>query len=340
MPESRKVLQSVPRPSPGRGPMVGWSRERLRTTPFLDEVFARLVHLGSALRPSRVPLHRSEGLRPVFILGAGRSGNTLLRRILTAGGEIHIPPETYVLGTVVSLFRRAQHLGWGQQVRLALAQFEFHPEFEDFGIHLGDLVGELSSVPPNRRSLAVLLDGVYRFHARALRTEAPRWGDKTPLNVYSIDRIRAVFPDAQFVHLVRDGVDVVASYLRAGLSGSVQQAAERWQSSLAAAEAFQRRHPERWIEVRYEALVKDPANETRRVADFVGLSFSPSMVDELSHIDRLGDVSIRPYHGEVHKPVHLNSVGAGRRESTAEDLQTMQKLIGPTLRRWGYPPAV
>jgi LPS sulfotransferase NodH len=340
MSEGRRALQAVSRPSPRKGPVVAWGRGILRSRPSLDEIFSRLIYLGAAMRPGRVPLHRSEGLRPVFILGAGRSGNTLLRRILAAGGEIHIPPETYVLGTVISLFRRTQHLGWGQQVRLTLAQFEFHPEFEDFGVHLSELAGRLSELSPKRRSLAAMLDGLYRFHAEAMRSSASRWGDKTPLNVYSLDRIRAVFPDALFVHMVRDGVDVVASYLRADLTNNVEAAAERWRSSLRAAEAFQIRHPQTWLEVRYEALVSDPENEARRVADFVGLRFSAEMVDELSHLSQLGDVSIRPYHEGVHQPVHTNSVGAGRRESTAESLQAMQRIIGPTLQRWSYPPAV
>ena len=45
------------------------------------------------------PLHRSEDIHPFFIIGPDRSGNTLMRRVLEAHEDVHIPPESYVLGT-------------------------------------------------------------------------------------------------------------------------------------------------------------------------------------------------------------------------------------------------
>jgi hypothetical protein len=264
----------------------------------------------------------------------------LLRRILAGGGEIHIPPETYVLGTAISLFRRTQHLGWRQQVNLTLAQFEFHPEFEDFELNLRELAAEVSALPPGRRSLATLFDSFYRFHRDSIGSTASRWGDKTPLNVYSMERIRTVFPDAVFLHVVRDGVDVASSYVRAGLMNNLEDAALRWRTSLEAVEAFSRRHPEQCLELRYERLVSDPVAEAKRATDFAGLRFVPDMVTELAHIDQMGDVTNRSYHGDVHRPVHAGSVGAGRRDLTPADLADLQRAIGPTLVRWNYPPAV
>ena len=49
----------------------------------------------------RVPLNRDEGYRPFFIVGSGRSGNTLMRRVLQTSPELHIPPETFVLGDCI-----------------------------------------------------------------------------------------------------------------------------------------------------------------------------------------------------------------------------------------------
>jgi hypothetical protein len=327
------------RPSPGKGAVGSWIRTLLRSSPLLDSAFARLTYLSAAVRPSPVPLHREEGLRPLFIIGAGRSGNTLLRRILVAGGEIHIPPETYVLGTAISLFRRSQHLGWPQQVNLMLAQFEYHPNFDTFGIGLRQLALTSADIKADRRSLAILIDGFYRLHGQSVGSTAARWGDKTPLNVYSLERILSVFPDAAFVHMVRDGVDVAASYLRTGLIGGLDDAGLRWRTSVEAVEQFAERHPGRCLEVRYERLVIDPSTETRRVTDFAGLSFAPTMVDTLSHVDQLGDVMAQSHHSEVRRPVHSNAVGAGRRNLSETERQHLQRLIGPTLTRWSYPPA-
>ena len=92
---------------PSRGRLKNTLRSLFshQTTRKLDrgELRARLPFLGYAL-------HGEERHDPFFVIGVGRSGNTLFRRILTAHSELHIPPETFVLGDVLADFRRvARH---------------------------------------------------------------------------------------------------------------------------------------------------------------------------------------------------------------------------------------
>ncbi len=76
------------------------------------------------------PLRGEERFRPFFIIGVGRSGNTLFRRILTAHSELHIPPETFVLGECIRKFKRyGRWLDWPDAVSLIMGLFAFHPEF-------------------------------------------------------------------------------------------------------------------------------------------------------------------------------------------------------------------
>lgn len=77
--------------------------------------------------------------RPFFIIGSGRSGSTLLRRILCANPELHIPPETYVLGPAISLWEATEGDAWPVRVGRILDLFERHPEFETFGTSLDAL---------------------------------------------------------------------------------------------------------------------------------------------------------------------------------------------------------
>ncbi|WP_449066856.1 sulfotransferase, partial [Planomonospora algeriensis] len=48
------------------------------------------------------------------------------------------------------------------------------------------------------------------LRAYAARFGKPRWGDKRPSYFKSVDVLLRLFPDAQFVHLIRDGRDCVA----------------------------------------------------------------------------------------------------------------------------------
>ena len=61
---------------------------------------------------------------PFFIVGSGRSGNTLLRAVLTGHSKVAIPPESYVLAKTIRRFRSYSFLNWSLLVRMILSEFE------------------------------------------------------------------------------------------------------------------------------------------------------------------------------------------------------------------------
>ena len=268
----------------------------------------------------------------MFIVGSGRSGTTLVRRILTESGAIHIPPETYVLGSVISTFRRYAFLPWPNLVDLVLASFEYHPEFEHFDTSLRPLAQELRNLPPSKRSLAVIVDRLYRFHARSCGVDASRWGDKTPLNAYAMDRLFRLFPRAQFVHVLRDGVDVIDSYLRSGLIDDFIDAAIRWSTSVSSVQRFADAHAASCIEIRYEDLVRDTESVVRILGGFLKLDLWQKSVTS----PPLRDVNALEHHVSARGPITQNLIGHGRRNLSAEVLSSLDGTIGNLLERLGY----
>jgi hypothetical protein len=199
----------------------------------------------------------------------------------------------------------------------------------------------MADVPTRHRSLALILDSIYRYHGEQTQASFERWGDKTPLNVYGMDHISAVFPDAQFINLVRDGADVVSSMLvKSGHNASLSEAAKRWTTSLHAAEEFGQRNRTRYHEVRYEALVSDPSAIVEQVCGFLDIGFRSSMIDALDHIEGMPDVGSYAHHRNARTPIHTGSVGRGRETLSHSQREELQTLIGSDLRRWGYGPAV
>src|SRR5699024_1301675 len=113
-----------------------------------------------------------------FIIGSGRSGNTLLRRLLMERANIYIPPETYVLGRVINQFRQLRFMAWRDLVRNSLSLLDYHAEFETFSIDsLRGLSLELNDLPKAERSLAVVLNRFYLYCARANGRAPVVWGD-------------------------------------------------------------------------------------------------------------------------------------------------------------------
>jgi len=287
------------------------------------------------------PINRGESFQPFFIVGSGRSGNTLLRRILYAHPDVHIPPETFVLGDTVRLFRQYRNMNWPNLVYFVLAQFEFYPEFETFEVSLRPLAQQLLHAPESSRSLAFILDSLYRYHAekRGKGTTCKRWGDKTPLNTLVLERIFSVFPDAQFIHMVRDGVDVVASYLEANLYSNIESAAQRWTDSVRAANEFARHHPDNCLELRYETLARDTATTASKVCGFLNIEYNSGMIESHEFVERMGDVAMRQHHSTVGQPIVSNRIGRGRQRFSDEEREQLQEIMGLELARLGYEPA-
>lgn len=317
-------------------------RESLRRLRFGTDlpyrVFDRLNLLLRQLgRGYRLRLSGDEARpAPFFIVGSGRSGNTLLRAILAGHGDLAIPPESYVLGPVVRDYRTLSFLPWTTLLRLVLARFHFHPQFDAWETNLGRVQRTLASSPDEERSLARILDAVYRAWIRRHMPGADRWGDKTPTNVYHLPRIAAVFPDASYIHMLRDGRDVVASYLDAGLYDSTDAACERWLESVDLVRRFAASlSSDRFREVRYERLVTEPEAVTRGVCQVLGVAFEPVMLKHRQRVNGLGDTDAE-HHSGLNRPISSRSVGSWRDRLDDRQRRIVHDRLSPRLRDLGY----
>ncbi|MBU4255063.1 MAG: sulfotransferase [Acidobacteria bacterium] len=301
-----------------------------------------LSRLKRVIRGKVYPFHQKEGFRPFFIVGPPRSGNTLLRRLLQAGPDVHIPPETYVLGDVIHQFERNAVLSWPQIVRMSLSTFEYHPAFESFGLSLRPLAQRLNDLPEEKRSLAAVIDGLYRFHGESVGKSFVRWGDKTTENYKCLEELLRVFPDALFIIIYRDGADSIVSLVKAGLQPDLQTAAARWLESAVRIPKFTSRHTDICLEIRYEDLVRDAEKTVREVYGFLGLDFSPQLLQFLDVPSQMPDIQSSRYAHlqNVLNPVNEKSIGKGRESLTRDEKRFLQEKIGPELALLKYPPLV
>lgn len=302
----------------------------------LHRIHDAVVRVRQGLPGVGVPLHRGEAYRPLLIVGAGRSGTTLLRRLLNSHPGLHIPPENPTLAHAVKLFRRNRGLAWPDLVALILGQFAFRLPSEIFPLSFQEVFASLCRLPPEQRSLARIIGQFYSAHAAHYGKAEARWGDKTPAATFILPRLNLVFPGAQFVHLIRDGVDVAYSTVACGMYPTVRDAATRWQKAVGVARRFGRRHPGRVLEVRYESLVIDPATVIERICDFAGLEFSPTFLDVNTPRADMPDVHLLTHMTNVQRPVSKQSIGKGRRSLSLEDREVLEETIGDTLLQLGY----
>lgn len=274
---------------------------------------------------------------PFFIVGSGRSGTTLLRAMLTGHPGLDIPPESYVLPAVIRGFQDFSFLPWDFLVPWVIATYERHPEFDTWQTDLAAARIAALHIEPAQRTLRAILDEVYGAYTLRAGKGRCRWGDKTPLNTLHLPTIYAAFPDAQYVHVLRDGRAVAASYVCAGLYSSAVEAAMRWEVSVQAARKLGRRLPARqFLEIRYEDLVTVPRETMARVSAFLGVEMVDAMLEPRERAGSLGDVPRHEHHGGVFEPLTAAKIEQWKDSLSPGQLAEVEAAVGRTLKAAGY----
>lgn len=244
--------------------------------------------------------------RPIFTVGSPRSGTTLLRTILDAHPAIFCPPwET-------GLFVWFDRILNGDLPRVLTKHSAFpvgRPEFVDWA----------------RRGA---LDLFARFEQAAKK---PRWAEKTPTHVLHMQFIHEVFPQAQFVHIIRNGYDVVRSLQNQKWAPRrIRWSTQRWMECVTAGRsAGEELGPALYQEIRYEDLLQRPEEIVRSLCAFLGEPFAPEML-------RFNETQPNVW-GE--RPQALSDKPVNHyRELGLLDRWIFRRTAGPLMRELGYWP--
>jgi LPS sulfotransferase NodH len=200
-------------------------------------------------------------VEPFFIVGSVRSGTTLLRNLLRLHPRLECPEETH-------FFRWAEPF--------ATYRYDLHYRGEVvFERHRGiDGVdhAEFDAVFGTASSRKQLADWYGTEVLKVRSNTNGRWFDKTPQNVYGILLINEAYPDAKFVHVHRNPLNVVASLKQGKIMPAepLRAAISTWCESAMILAQFRRFQPHKLIELPYEGLAATPEAYLRAVLEFVG----------------------------------------------------------------------
>jgi LPS sulfotransferase NodH len=269
---------------------------------------------------------------PVIVLGVRRSGTTLLRVMLDRNPELAVPDESYF---VPQLARR--HRGVVDPDAF-LDDLRRLPTLAEWGLEPDAVAARLRPGMPAGEAIAAV------FATYAAERGKARWGDKTPLYMQHLPVLERLFPDARYVHLIRDGRDAALSFLSvpAGLMtegwGHPRDArgfACQWATEVVAARALGARvGPSRYLELRYEALVADPEAALRAICAHADLVYDPGMLDYVGRTD-----SARKAHQQRLNEPPRAGVRAWRTEMSDDDRHRFEEVAGALLDELGYEVA-
>jgi len=257
---------------------------------------------------------------PIFIGGAGRSGTTLVRVILDSHPDIACGPELKVLPSIAKM-------SYDFQTTMFPTLQSYLLTHEDIRYIFKQMITEL----------------LEKYHNHSGKR---RIAEKTPHNVIYFQQLHQLFPESPLIHIIRDGRDVVCSLLKMNwidpktqrpldYTRDVRKAIEYWvylvkqgRTILQNASAVSK-----YIELRYENIVSQPEPTLRKLFDFIGENWYPSVLDFYKQDRNLANESSA---SQVVKPLNTKSLGRWKRELKPREKKIVKEVAGDLLIELGY----
>jgi hypothetical protein len=274
---------------------------------------------------------------PILIVGVDRSGTTLLNLILDSHSRIAIPYESkffirYYLG--MSEFG---DLSSPESRKILAADILNEPTVKQW-----DIVPSIDDIDLDEcTTLSKTITSIYEAYARARGKDI--WGDKTPSYINRLDVLYRLFPDARFIHIIRDGRDVALSIMKQWWGpNDFANALRYWESRVSCARKMLNMLPGHSVfELNFEKLVSDPHNTIKQLTDFLGLEYEAQMLnDYTSHSkDKVGD-RINTIHTHLRDTPKSDQAYKWKTKLCPADQALAFEIAGSTLTDCGYDPGV
>jgi sulfotransferase family protein len=324
---------------------MGWSEGRSQIEESLSPSLggSRWEHLAVSARPRSFERYEVHVMTNpvVFIVGCPRSGTTLLRRIVSAHPEMVITPEAQ---WIPLWFEKRRGLTRDGLVTPELIpELLAHDKFSLFQLGPEELLSLAGNGQP--MSYASFVTGIFDLYGKARAKELV--GNKTPDSVRRMGTLHALWPQARFIHLIRDGRDVALSLMswpsvRSKKPGTfptwkddpVSTSAFWWELNVRRGrEAGEWLGPELYREMRYESLVAHPEQECAALCDFLGLAYDEAMLHYHEAFEEAGGGQ-----GARHDRQPITSgLRNWRTEMSADDVERFEAVAGALLDELGYP---
>jgi hypothetical protein len=268
---------------------------------------------------------------PFFIVGAQRSGTTMLRLMLNQHPEIVVPFESGFITVFYRKLGKYGELSNAENLRRLLSDIQAYPL-----VKKGQLIGDPAAVLAHPiHNYADLVRAIFATHAHDKGKQ--RWGDKTPSYVTDLEVLWALFPGCHIIHMVRDGRDVALSNrsLEWGIR-SLPRAAEDWRWKTVLGHKIGTVLGRHYLELRYEELVLRTEYALGSVCDFLRVPYDSRMLAYPETGAREMPKESLDWHRNSVKAPNPSLVYNWKQNMSIADRIIFEQIAGDALDIFGY----
>jgi hypothetical protein len=253
---------------------------------------------------SSVPSAKGFTKKPVFLVGAERSGTTLFRLMLAQHPDVAVCPEFENVFDPL-----AGKKTWPETPRF-LTQLKGNWIFQDQGFSINStlsvpkLISSFLTQCQQKKNVEQVLAVVHRH----------------------IEVIDDIWKDARYIHIVRDPRDVARSNVAIGWAGNIWHGVSRWVEVEKAWDKLKKQLPDNaYIEVSQEELIRSPEQVLSQVCSFMGIGYHSDMLTY-------------PQASSYSKP-DSSLTQQWKTKLTAKEIQLVEARVGDLLLQRGYSPS-
>jgi hypothetical protein len=271
---------------------------------------------------------------PVFVVGCPRSGTTLLYdMLLSAGGFAVYLAESNVFNLLVPRFGDP---GVAANRRHLLDVWLKTKLFRAAHIAPDPLIAKLNAECHSPADfLKIFMEEICRAQG------AERWADNSPEEMLYMPKIKRLFPDALFVHIIRDGRDCAASLNKQGwirpLPGDQRLIASGlyWEWIVRKGRSFGSQLGADYVELRFEELLARPHETLSKLGEFLAHDLDYDRIQQAG----IGSVSKPNTSFSTEPKDAFNPIGRWKKNFSGTELAEFEETVGPYLVELGYPLA-
>ncbi len=261
----------------------------------------------------------------VFIGGCGRSGTTFLGSILGTNPSCLVVPETIFKTTIMT----DPHTN-KQDIYALFEKIKKSKQFRYWRV-------DPSSIDPKSiESYAeLLLNIIHLYNQKANKQKYDTWIDHTPNNIMHTKLLLDLFPEAKFIHIVRDGRAVANSVMPLDWGpNTIHSSSQTWINRLSFGLAAESKlGPEKIIRIRYEDLVLNMEVTLNKICKFLGIEYSQEMLEANGFIKTK---YTEMQHRLVGKQADISRVNQWKKELTPRQIEIYESNTCDLLHNLGY----
>jgi hypothetical protein len=266
-----------------------------------------------------------------FVLGKERSGTTLLQLMLNTHANIVAPPESRFI--ILLYFRYGKTQKWTEEIIVNFCNDLFTEGlFKHFwGVDKNELLSVLVA-SKDMLSFSLICKIIFRLSSPG-KQDVHIFFDKNPLYYYFLPELKNLFPEAKYIHLVRDYRANLVSHRRVFTVKKGTDIAYRWMKVNMLIEAAKRLSPGKYFTLTYESLVSNPEQKMKEVCSFLNLPYDKNMVQNhqsgmYSNFNRNKNEGFLKVHQNVFNPINSKHITEWEETLSAEELANVEAVAG------------